>query len=54
MARAYDQATPGGIEDAWRERMKEALKDLEGDLRGEGAVVRGEGAVARGADAGAD
>ena len=40
MARAYDQAVPGGIEDAWRERMKEALKDLEGDLRGEGAVAR--------------
>jgi hypothetical protein len=47
MARAYDQAVPGGIEDAWRERMKEALKDLEGDLRGEGAM-------ARTADAGAD
>ena len=47
MARAYDQAVPGGIEDAWRERMKEALKDLEGDPRGEGAV-------ARAADAGAD
>jgi hypothetical protein len=29
MARAYDQAVPGGIEDAWRERMKEALKDLQ-------------------------
>ena len=47
MARAYDQAVPGGIEDAWRERMKEALKDLEGDLRGEGPV-------ARAADAGTD
>lgn len=47
MARAYDQAVPGGIEDAWRERMKEALKDLEGDLRSEGAV-------ARTADAGSD
>ncbi|HMJ54882.1 MAG TPA: hypothetical protein VK540_22555 [Polyangiaceae bacterium] len=47
MARAYDQAMPGGIEDAWRERMKEALKDLEGDLRGEGPL-------ARAPDAGAD
>jgi hypothetical protein len=47
MARAYDQAVPGGIEDAWRERMKEALKDLEGDLRGEGPL-------ARAPDAGAD
>jgi hypothetical protein len=40
MARAYDQAAPGGIEDAWRERMKEALKDLESDVRGEGPVAR--------------
>ena len=47
MARAYDQAVPGGIEEAWRERMKEALKDLEGDLR------RGD-TVARAPDAGAD
>jgi hypothetical protein len=47
MARAYDQAVPGGIEDAWRERMKDALKDLEGD-------VRGDGPVARATDAGAD
>ena len=47
IARAYDQAVPGGIEDAWRERMKEALKDLEGDLRAEGAT-------ARAADASAD
>ncbi|HMI84657.1 MAG TPA: hypothetical protein VK550_11235 [Polyangiaceae bacterium] len=39
MARAYDQAVPGGIEDAWRERMKEALKDLEGDLRGDGPIA---------------
>ena len=35
LARAYDRAAPGGIEDAWRERMKEALKDLEGELRPE-------------------
>jgi hypothetical protein len=47
MARAYDQAVHGGMEDAWRERMKEALKDLEGDLRGDGPL-------ARAADAGAD
>jgi hypothetical protein len=40
LARAYDRATPGGIEVAWRERMTEALKDLEGDLRGEGPVAR--------------
>ena len=46
LARAYDQATPGGIEDAWRERMKEALKDLEGDARGD--------SVARAPDAGTD
>jgi hypothetical protein len=47
MARAYDQAVPGGLEEAWRERMKEALKDLEGD-------VHGDGPVARAADAGTD
>ena len=47
MARAYDQAVPGGLEDAWRERMKDALKDLEGDARGEAPV-------ARAADAGTD
>ena len=48
MARAYDQAVPGGIEDAWRDRMKEALKDLEGDVRG------GDNPVARAPDAGPD
>ena len=47
MARAYDQAVPGGIEDAWRERMNEALKDLQGDLLRDGPV-------ARAPDAGAD
>jgi hypothetical protein len=36
LARAYDQATPGGLEDPWKERMKEALKDLENDLLGTG------------------
>jgi hypothetical protein len=40
MARAYDQAVPGGMEDAWRERMRDALKDLDGDVRGEGPVAR--------------
>jgi hypothetical protein len=40
MARAYDQAMPGGLEDAWRERMKEALKDLESDLRSDEPVAR--------------
>jgi hypothetical protein len=47
MARAYDEAVPGGIEEVWRERMNEALKDLAGDLRSEGTV-------ARAPDAGAD
>jgi hypothetical protein len=40
MARAYDTAVPGGIEDAWRERMNEALKDLQGDLLRDGPVAR--------------
>jgi hypothetical protein len=35
LARAYDQATPGGLEDPWKERMKEALKDLDNDVFGE-------------------
>jgi hypothetical protein len=39
MARAYDQAVPGGMEDAWRDRMRDALKDLDGDVRGEGPVT---------------
>src|SRR5216684_4122186 len=36
IARAYEQASPGGIEESWRDRMKEALKDLDNDVRGGG------------------
>jgi hypothetical protein len=36
LARAYEQATPGGLEDPWKERMKEALKDLDNDVLGTG------------------
>jgi hypothetical protein len=36
LARAYDQANPGGLEEPWKERMKEALKDLDNDVFGTG------------------
>ena len=32
IARAYEQANPGGLEESWRDRMKEALKDLDNDV----------------------
>jgi hypothetical protein len=41
LARAYEQATPGGIEEGWRDRMKEALKDLDNDVHG-GANPQGD------------
>lgn len=47
LARAYEQASPGGIEESWRDRMKEALKDLDDDVYG-GAKT------AQATDAGAD
>jgi hypothetical protein len=40
IARSYEQETPGGIEESWRERMKEALKDLDNDVYGGGENVR--------------
>jgi hypothetical protein len=45
IARAYEQATPGGLEESWRDRMKEALRDLDNDVHGGGPA---------GADAGVD
>jgi hypothetical protein len=42
LARAYEQATPGGIEESWRDRMKEALKDLDNDVRGGGENLQGD------------
>jgi hypothetical protein len=36
IARAYEQASPGGIEEGWRDRMKDALKDLDNDVHGGG------------------
>jgi hypothetical protein len=41
LARAYEQATPGGIEEGWRDRMREALKDLDNDVHG-GANPQGD------------
>jgi hypothetical protein len=43
LARAYEQTTPGGIEEGWRDRMKEALKDLDNDVRGGGERLQGDG-----------
>jgi hypothetical protein len=40
IARAYETQTPGGIEESWRDRMKEALKDLDNDVYGGGENVR--------------
>jgi hypothetical protein len=34
LARAYEQANPGGIEEGWRDRMRDALKDLDNDVHG--------------------
>jgi hypothetical protein len=42
LARAYEQAVPGSIEESWRERMKEALRDLDGDVYGGGGDPRGD------------
>jgi glycine/D-amino acid oxidase-like deaminating enzyme len=42
LARAYEQAVPGGIEESWRERMKEALRDLDSDVYGGGGDPRGD------------
>jgi hypothetical protein len=42
VARAYEQATPGGIEESWRDRMKEALKDLDNDVHGGGENLQGD------------
>jgi hypothetical protein len=32
LARAYDEASRGGLEEGWRDRMKDALKDLDNDI----------------------
>ena len=32
LARAYDEASRGGLEEGWRDRMKDALKDLDNDV----------------------
>jgi hypothetical protein len=34
LARALEQTTPGGLQDPWKERMQEALKDLNNDVFG--------------------
>jgi hypothetical protein len=42
VARAYETATPGGIEEGWRDRMREALKDLDNDVHGGGENLQGD------------
>jgi len=42
LARSYEQATPGGIEEGWRDRMNEALKDLGNDVHGGGENLQGD------------
>ncbi|HKQ71816.1 MAG TPA: hypothetical protein VJT73_20875 [Polyangiaceae bacterium] len=39
LARAYEQASPGGIEESWRDRMNEALKDLDNEVHGGGEAM---------------
>jgi len=45
IARAYEQATPGGLEESWRDRMKEALRDLDNDVHGGGPSAQGDAGV---------
>jgi hypothetical protein len=40
IARSYEKDTPGSIEESWRERMKEALADLDNDVYGGGENIR--------------
>jgi hypothetical protein len=51
LARAYEQATPGGLEDPWKERMQEALKDLDNDVLGAGESTPTGGATTASAPA---
>jgi hypothetical protein len=50
LARSYDQLAPGGLEESWRERMTEALKDLDNDVLGRGEAL----SAAAAADAAAE
>jgi hypothetical protein len=43
LARALEQATPGGLQEPWKERMQEALKDLNKDVFGGAEAVAGDG-----------
>jgi hypothetical protein len=43
LSRALDQATPGGLQEPWKERMQEALKDLNNDVYGGHEPATGDG-----------
>jgi hypothetical protein len=43
LAQAYEQASGGGLEDSWRDRMKDALKDLNDEVYEGRAVSPGDG-----------
>ena len=50
IARAYEQANPGGLEESWRDRMNEALKDLDNDAHGGGESLNASDAGASSAN----
>jgi hypothetical protein len=39
LARAHESQSPGGLRDEWKQRLEEALKDLNQDVYGQGVVV---------------
>jgi hypothetical protein len=46
LARTYEQQAPGSLEESWRERMNDSLKDLDNDVLGGGeALSAGDGGV---------
>jgi hypothetical protein len=47
LARAHEQAMPGGLRSEWKERLEEALKDLNQDVYGTGVAVDDDSASAK-------
>ncbi|MBI5532107.1 MAG: hypothetical protein HY898_05290 [Deltaproteobacteria bacterium] len=60
LARAHESQSPGGLRDEWKQRLEEALKDLNQDVYGQGVVVEqedkkdGDGDKAKGKSKGGD
>lgn len=46
IARALDKSAPGGLQASWREKMTEALVDLDGDVFGRSSIASDEPAFA--------